>query len=131
MILSGSDSLGRFKFDPGRDNWHGNYRYDSLMNRDWANGLERDRTKESEDLNDNNMLTPENFFRYRIDLGSVTSSPNLSGSHRQKAIASSQETRTTGCLGRLSGQPVYSSSNHHELRCSKRLSCLGSNWANC
>jgi hypothetical protein len=80
----GRTELGRFKLDPGRDNWHGNYRYDSLMNREWVNGLESDRTKESEDINDDGFRKGEDFFRYQIDLGNVNSSRFLDRSVKLK-----------------------------------------------
>jgi hypothetical protein len=64
-------------------------------------------------------------------VGNATGSLVCRDSQRQNATASFQDTRTTGCRGKFSGQPKSHSLNIQLPLSWNRLSWLGSNRANC
>jgi cell surface protein SprA len=78
-LLFGSDSLGQFKSDPGRDNyqpyqlWSAHTEY--IKNYPYANGKEGNANEhgyDSKDLLGDGLSTSENFFRRSIDFDSAS-----------------------------------------------------------
>jgi hypothetical protein len=104
--------LERFVKDPARDNWRGSYRRDSLSNREWINGLQGDKVKEAEDLNDDNFSSNEAFFRARIDFSNVNASPYIDrsisakGNWRLFRIPLNDSTKLSKIVGKPSWDKI-------------------------
>lgn len=108
----GDTLLGKFVNDPNRDNWGGNYRWDSLGNKEGVNGTQGDlNIFLSEDLNDDGFKRQENFFRFKIDYNNIGSCPfietNTNAKDKDKWRLFRIPVNDSTYLEKISGSPRW------------------------